>query len=705
MKATDTNVLNFVGGLDKVFVIPPFQRNYEWGKTQCEELYNDIITSLKKNRGHYLGNVVYYVSDNTGASYSELILIDGQQRITTVLLLLCALRDVMGKRGIGDKNINIKYLINQNSEMKYRIRLKQTSFDSDDFNDVVNGNKLDEKKKSNIVQNYLLFVNLLENEDEDLECIYNAIIKLDIVDVNLQITDDLSTIQTVFEKINSTGKPLDSADLIRNYLLIANSSLEQEELYRNYWIKIEKDLNGANISRFAKDYLVLNICEDVMEADVYKQFKTYFDNEETPHKAILEDMLKYSKYYAWMVVNYPFTSAKVDEQIGRSLSYLRILKAGDIYPLCMLLFSEMYVDNKQELNKILQLITDYFLRYRIVSAYGGGGSMRATVQRIIELINENKIESSYDDIYFELSNSPNPASRFPNDDEFKEHLMESVNGQYARVLLLRIEESETKNIPIDVEKVTLEHLMPQTLSAAWISYLGGKDKSKEIHDKYLNCIGNLAPLSGTYNSSNSNKPWPDKIKNLKNTQFNITKEVGDPRYKEWKLDSIKERNKDIAERAIKAILSPLPRTRDYESSKPLDEFEAGIYPMSDLDTPMVGTRPNCIIYDGKEYAVSHWRDVLPTISKILNEYDGELYRNTAETNVLHKKTSRRALSGKDPIISKDSKLLVEGVKVSDSDYYVEGRLSEKQVRRFSKLLLEAFDLTDWFQISVGSGDD
>ena len=702
MKASDTNVLRFVGGLDKVFIIPPFQRNYEWGIEQCNELFEDITNSFLKKKGHYLGNVVYYIGKGTDASYSEFILIDGQQRITTILLLLCALRDTMRKRNIDDKGINLRYLINENCDEKFRVRLKQTSYDATYFDAVVNGKELNPRSKSNIIKNYFHFMQLIEDSDVCPQDIYDTIIKLDIVDVNLQITDDLEMVQTVFEKINSTGRPLSPADLIRNYLLISSSAEEQERLYSEYWVKIEKDLENTDISRFAKDYLILQVFEDVVENDTYKSFKQHFDIEHKPREEILQDMQNYSKYYAWIAGVFPEQEekSKYDESIRRSLKYLGLLRTMDLYPLCMLLFRELFHDNREELSKILSLLTDFMLRYRIVAPSGGGGALRSAIYKIAEKISSATIQPSFEAIYFELSNSPTPAARFPTDEEFKAKVKESVSDSYIKVLLMRIEEAETKNTVVDINKITREHLMPQTLSPWWVSYLGGDENAKQVHEKYLNCIGNAAPISAGYNSSNSNKTWPEKLNNLGKVQFSITSEL--VKYKEWKEKDIAERNENMARRACAAICAPLERSRNYESKETTDTFVPGLYPFSDDRTPMGNTRPSAILYDTGELSVSYWTEVLPIICRILIAVDRNLFSEIVNENLLHKRTAKKCPPQKDPIITKIPSYLQKAIKIQGTDYYVEGCLSSERVRVFSKMILDEFGLTDWFQIYVNN---
>ena len=350
MKASETNILKFIGGLDKVFIIPPFQRNYEWSFEQCDELFEDIISSYKSKKTHYLGNIVYYEGKNNGASFSEFILVDGQQRVTTILLLLCAIRDEMKRQNIPDENITIRYLENDNGGDLYRVRLKQTSYDADSFNMVVKGLVKENDKKNNIIKNYFHFISLLRESSIPLKDIYNTITKLEVVDVNLQIEDNLEAVQTVFEKINSTGKRLSPADLIRNCLLLSNSIEEQELLYKNYWIKIERTVSNENISRFARDFLVMKIFEDVEQEKIYKKFKDdYVNQPEITHVEILDEMSRYAKYFAY----FKFENCE-NEKINKLIIMLNLLKTDDLMPLYLCLFDKLYINKPRELEKILE---------------------------------------------------------------------------------------------------------------------------------------------------------------------------------------------------------------------------------------------------------------------------------------------------------------------------------------------------------------
>lgn len=713
MKAVDSNVLKFIGGLDKVFAIPPFQRNYEWSIEQCDELFYDIIKSYKTGKNHYVGNIVYYIGENSGASFSEYILIDGQQRITTILLLLCAIRDYI--KNEDELKINSRYLINDTKNEKYRIKLKQTTFDSNVFAKIIDGKEISDKEKNNnVYKNYNRFLFLLKknlNEDKclKLDNIYEAIQKLDIVDVNLDIKDDLESVQTVFEKINSTGKKLEPSDLIRNFLLLSNNMEEQQELYDQYWVKLEKTLGSNNVTRFSRDYLITRIFDDVPSDKVYFIFKNHFINTGLKHIDILKDMQKYAEYYSWILNASCTDDDNNKNEINNYIKILNLLKTDDLYPLYIVLFEELYNDDKCELKKILNLLCDFMLRYRIVSPSGGGGALRTAIHMLLDKIINGSINVNYEDILFELSNSTTPANRFPNDEDFKNALKNAVNTTYARVLLYKMEQIETKNIPVSIDKITIEHLMPQSLSNWWKEYLVGKDengiideeKVNEIYNKYINCIGNLALISGPYNSKNSNNQWKHKLELLKKVQFSITSEISTNKdYQDWKEENIEIRNENIAERACQDIIGPSQRTREYESRVATTDFESGLYNLSDLTTPMSGQTPTTIIYKDNSYEISGWCELVAKICEILNEIDSEKLKEIVAQNKIHKSTSKHHIGIKDPILTYYKEFLISALQIKNTNIYVESNLSSISARKYAKRILDIFELTDEFQLYV-----
>lgn len=240
--------------------------------------------------------------------------------------------------------------------------------------------------------------------------------------------------------------------------------------------------------------------------------------------------------------------------------------------------------------------------------------------------------------------------------------------------------------------------MPQTLSDWWIKNLGGKDKAELTYNNYINCIGNLAPLSGAYNSENSNKPWIDKVQIMKDVQFKTTKEVLSKT--EWNEQSIIDRNGPLADRACKAILAPIPRTRSFTSQKTFDDFVPGVYPITDLDTDMNGTDIKAVTIEGNEFGIDSWNQLLVKASEYVLKKDSAKFDDIVKTNLLHKDKKSKNPPEYDPIISENKSFVNAGKKISASKYYAEGNISCSRARFFTNLLLQQYNLEDSCTITV-----
>lgn len=590
-------------------------------------------------------------------------------------------------------DINKMYLRNEGAAEAFRVRLKQTDYDEGCYERLVDGTFSD-SDTGKIADNYRLFKKLIEDSDLQPKELYETIPRLEVVGVNLQIESNLTAVQTIFEKINSTGKPLTAADLLRNYLLISNDSKEQERLYKTYWIKIEETITTEHISEFVKDYLIMKVYHDVEKGEVYKDFKFYMEDNKFSNEDVLSDMKVYAPFYKLLLdIN------TIDAKINREITTLKFLGCDDMNCLLMYLLKENYGDI-EELRKIFYLLKCFLARYRIVSPSGGGGALRSVIQRLIEKLTLKEIQCKYDDLYFELSNSANASGRYPDDEEFKAALMKSEkrNHKYGRALLLAVEEAETKNIPVNFKEVTIEHLMPQTLSEWWINNLGGKEQAEKTFNNYINCIGNLAPLSGPYNSENSNKKWSDKVQLMKDVQFKTTKEVLD--CDTWNEDTIKDRNPKIADRICKAILPPLERTRAYTNQKTFDDFVPGTYPLSDLEIEMNGAEIDSFSIAETKYDVSSWRELINKSCEVLYQKDSQLFDKIVSENRLHKSTMSKNPPEKDPIISTDKKKLNSARRIGKTQYYTEANISSSRTRFYTNQLFEFYNLQDAVSITV-----
>ena len=678
------NIMEFLRDSEKVFIIPPFQRNYEWEETQCEELFEDIkLIAGEENKTHYLGNIVHYINKDTVADGTQYILIDGQQRITTILILLCALRNC-DKENVVQNSIYEKYLINGIEGNDFKTKLKQTLYDQDAFSALV----LNENSNTDnrVFKNYEYFKKLIEKEQSkiSLKNLVDALKRIEIAEIDLEVKNDLETVQRIFEKINSTGKPLTMGDLIRNFLLLSKDLTEQEDLYKNYWLKIENNILSKNVSVFAKDYLVMKIFEDVKDSEVYKKFKQVFGEDSNTKEKILKDMTKYSEYYSWILEPNTLLSTqnRKKEVIKKLIEEVNYIGAIDFRALLMLLLEKMYDEkNIIELEKILKLLRDFLLRYRIVKVSRGGGGLTGVVTDLIKKISTNEIECNYENIYFELSNNKNSSGKFPRDDEFKQALQESVDEAYAKLVLSIIEENEKPNdIPIDVSKITIEHIMPKKLDSYWKKDLGNDAVS--IHEKFLKSIGNQVPLSKKWNSSLSNKVFIEKRKKYIEQQFSITREIAD--FEKWDEEELIKRNMDISERACNYIISPLKR--DYDDNE--------VITFGDKIEDIKNKKIQEIKYNDKEYSVKNWKDLSHKISEILYE------------NIKDKFETISAPKKRLIVSVNDKEKLKNAKQIKNSKFYCETEIKLSIDNfKYAGIIAKHFNQEDKFKIIVKNEDD
>ena len=564
------NFEEFVGGDNKVFEIPLFQRNFSWEEEQCKQMFDDILDACNNNDVYYIGNFIFYQSSNT-FMYNKLILIDGQQRITSLLLLLCAMRDSYDNLNM----INTDFLTNNNSQEKYRFKLKQNYNDFDDFKEIMNGN-IDENKKSNIYNAYNNFKTWLNDSVSKNKVVklYETIKKLELIAIGLK-SEDIERVQDIFEKMNSTGEPLKPADLIRNYLLFSKSTDTQKDLHE-YWKIIEDIVGEKDISKFAKSFLILNTFEDVENDKVYSEFKKKFKNQN--HEDILKNLVYYATFYS-MIEKQIFYEIKnndykhpikydFDENDGTSKnnSLLKLkttfclldkIGTNEINPFFFQLCDKLYYSDINKLNDICELILEFVIRYRIVQPSGGGGALSTKIRSIMSNISTGNCSLTLKSIYKELSNNDNSeASRYPDDAEFISALKGSVTIKNARVLLYQFARRKGEELLSFDSNTTVEHLMPQTPNNWWITNLGGEIKYGKTRQTYLNSIGNLALVSRKLNATMSNASWNVKRKELLDKALSKST-LSVAKLDNWNANTMKRRNNSLSNSISQIITGPL----------------------------------------------------------------------------------------------------------------------------------------------------
>ncbi|NHA51468.1 DUF262 and DUF1524 domain-containing protein [Helicobacter pylori] len=566
MDAGATTLLRFFKeNQNNQFVIPIYQRLYSWGKEQCKQLWDDIIKigGNDKMNGHFIGSILYVRDDDTHSS--PLLIIDGQQRLTTITLLFIALRDHLNDEDEFLEKFSREkiesYLINSNKDGDNKFRLILSESDKDTLLSLIDKNKRKPSEPSlKIVENFKLFEEWIRKNTDKLETIFKGLEKLMIVWIALKKEKDDP--QLIFESMNSKGIELTQADLIRNYIIMETEIEKQEGFYNGYWRAMEEDFkqNETLFNQFVKHYLTIKIGKIPNEKRVYEAFKDYRQKEGIGIEDLLKDLKKYCGYFCQIAFK-----KEADKGLNKALSFLVDLEMDVVYPLLLELYSD-YSDgvlSNQDFIPIIALIESYICRRAVCGL--GTNSLNKVFPFVTKKINKDQYLESIKVHFGYLTEK----QRFPNNDEFKEHFItiDFYRFKKKKYFFERLEKFDTEE-PVDTQKCTIEHIMPQTLTEEWKRDLG--ENFQAIHDKYLHTIGNLT-LTG-YNSEYSNKPFKEKRdmeKGFKQSPLRLNQSLKD--LEPFGEEKIKKRANDLADWALKIWTYPKLDAETLEEYKPKKE--------------------------------------------------------------------------------------------------------------------------------------
>lgn len=515
-------LLDVLSNNDVTFYIPPYQRNYEWELAQCEVFYNDILKVAQErakggNAEHFFGTITYFQNGGAFGQTAELVLIDGQQRITTTMLFLVALRDICGDESI-QKFINSKYLINSNAtdSNEYKIKLKQVESDWGTYCNIILGREISEQdKESAVYKNYMFFVEKLSEEKQKnfprlVELIEKGLSLFSVVTVQLEPErNPWENPQEIFESMNSLGKPLSLGDLVRNYILLGKAPKIQEALYSKYWLKIETLLPN-HVSRYIHDYMqvvgekyYLKAAENNYKS-LYASFKEMFADYDS--ETLLDNLATYADYYAYAALGKSCGNSRIDDR----LADIRTLGASTATSFLMGLLSSWSYKrlSDSDMCDILDVFLIYLIRRRII---GISGSENKNFPQLNRKIPDLEGSISKKDEFFRILSTQESIMRLPNDIEVGNNLsmMNFYNFRYSKFVLAMVEEHITKARPTGSGDVLqIEHIMPQTLNDQWRIALG--KNCEEIHTQYVNTIGNLTLIR--HNQELGNRPFTEKKK-------------------------------------------------------------------------------------------------------------------------------------------------------------------------------------------------
>lgn len=552
MKAIDRPFTKIINGTTQ-FVIPVFQRDYSWTETQCEQLWKDIllIANDPTVRGHFMGSVVYVSTGDTSAGFTRWLLIDGQQRVTTLTLLLAALRDhiVEAKwKGTDDSptatRIEAYFLKNVQEEGNRRHKLVLRRHDQETLRAILDSAELPLNPSQRILENYEYFREQIAFADPD--DVYRGLDRLIVVDVTLDRgTDDP---QLIFESLNSTGIDLSQSDLIRNYILMRLPEKEQTELYDSYWSKLESLFRGSEktFDAFLRDYLAFKTKASKQEKadEIYHAFRRNFvglQDSSGGLEALLAEMLRFARYYAAFSIGTPLVAYLADDlaRLRRLVDVpaLLVMRLFDCHDRCKTLSTSQFCD-------AIIAIESFVFRRAIC-----GEQTRSYWQIFANLAYRIEEQKPLEDLRVGLARQRD-AYRFPSDTDFRrELLLRDIYGlRVCGYLLDRLENHGSKE-PSNTSGYTIEHIMPQNnkLPEEWQAMLGRE--WKKIQKDWLHRLGNLT-LTG-YNSTYSDRPFEEKKTipgGFNESSVRLNKYVREQ--SQWTPAEIEHRNQLLTDRAL-----------------------------------------------------------------------------------------------------------------------------------------------------------
>ncbi|WP_022762189.1 DUF262 domain-containing protein [Butyrivibrio sp. AD3002] len=566
MVPQESKLLSLLSNNDVTFFIPPYQRNYEWTDEQCKVFLADVMKTYESNsRGitaeHFFGSITFFQTESTFGQPDKLVLIDGQQRITTTMLFLVALRDILDNNDMSNY-VDSKYLKNNNvaGDSEYKIKLKQVETDWVAYKKIILEEEMTTREKNSAVyRNYQYFKNILKKYKEDgvnlSDIIDRGLNKFSVITIELQPDKNAwENPQEIFESMNSLGKPLSLADLVRNYLLLGLDADTQSMLYSKYWLNIENRIPGL-VSNFIRDFMQAHEKRAYHKAsennykELYSIFKSIFSKQDT--RELLLELSECAEIYSYIVPGGETGNKVIDAEL-HDIIRLNVTTAYSFF-MVLLRYWKKELLNEQDTADILYVFKIYCLRRRILGiTQAENKNFPALVNYIPELVEAPDKKQKM----FEIVANQESTLRLPNDVELSRYIetMNFYNFKYCKFILALIEEKITKNRPnLEDDNLQIEHIMPQKLNDAWIAELG--EKYETIHQEYVHNIGNLTLIR--HNQELGQKLFKDKKKIYEeNAGLQIAK-TKITNHEKWNEKSIQNRGKWLIKYLLDEVL-PIP---------------------------------------------------------------------------------------------------------------------------------------------------
>ena len=673
MDANDLNLVTFLGQRKTRFVIPVYQRNYDWKLEHCKQLLDDILLCGRndKIKAHFIGSIVFIHDDVYSTTrVKELTIIDGQQRLTTLTLVWLVIYRLAQKLKNDElvEEIYESYLVNKREEEK--LKLRPTENNDLALNHLINGEAPNDfRGYSRLIENYEYFQSRIFKEN--LEVVLKGLNKLMFVEISLERGKDDP--QRIFESLNSTGLDLSQADLIRNYILMGLRRDDQHSIYERYWKPIEQaakeeSSNNSRVSDFIRDFLTIKNKKIPNKQKVYQEFKSTFEFINVSSlEPLLQELKSYVRFYNRLlnVKNEP------DQDIRFQIRNINRLEINVSFPFLLQLYRD-YDDGKlkkSEFIRILSMIESFVWRRFIV-----GVPTNALNKIFMRLYEDLNVDDPYNSLAKSLVRKKS-SQRFPKNSEIlatlKERDVYSVQSKNRTFLLERLENYQNNEL-VQIENnpaITVEHIFPQNPDPKWQIELS-QDEYKKISEVYLNTLANLT-LSGN-NGSLGNKAFLQKRdlpeKGYKDSRLFLNRYLSE--IDKWTLEELDRRFEILSERFLEIWSYP-----DIEIEEEVDYEEVNIF---DAEDP-TGKKLDYAIFLDQKLMSRQVSDLYIYVFHSLFELDPERFFITD--------LAERVEVTKNPDLLRSAKSL-------NNTYYIEMHLSNKAKFERLKYALPIFEFAD-----------
>lgn len=652
----------------RVFKVPVYQRNYDWTNVQCEKLYSDIIKAWTDDVHHFTGTIVYVEDVNGGSGLNEVLIIDGQQRITTIYILLKALLDLSKGNSDRVESEVTDVMFNRNCDEEYKVKLKPVQTDNNQLMYLIQDKVEKMDRTTNVYKSYITFKKLIQNSLEDgfeLKDILFGIKKLEVVEIILdKHQGDMP--QKIFESINSTGLDLSFADLIRNYLLMDEDN--QDYLYQEYWLDIEKNVGYKNLGDFFINYINSQVTKAVNSKNAYTLFKETCEVNSYSHEDVLKRLKRTSKYYGVFIGE----NISYSKEIQRLLVSFNMIKQTTVLPFIFNIFDD-FEDGKieeEELINILEYTLTYLIRNTTCeSTKNLSKFMKSLYTRAFSECKENCFKK-----FISFLNNLKANDRMPDDKEFFEALIYKpiYKKSICKYVLSSIENSTKETINTD--NLTIEHILPQKENAVlWKKSLG--EEYSKVYEVYLHTLGNLT-FTG-YNSELGTKSFSEKKRIIReNSKATILNKYV-LSANDWNEDAILTRAKNLAELVVKKF-------KYIEIDNDVDEKNNLYYNLTEK-IDYRGTKPREFSLIGEYTKVTSWKDLLSKFIILTFNMDKSIYNEFANSDFSIENATRA-------YITHDNRKLRDGIEIENSGIYYESNLSANNILSFIKSIVLKMNL-------------